>query len=95
MKVTYNAFFREESKWINVSFPDLQGCLTFGEGEEDARFMARDALEGHLLTLLDMGEDLPAPTPFSKLYPSEGKIVPITAELDINELKVPTESRRA
>ena len=32
----------------NVSFPDLPGCLTFGDALEEANDNAREALSGYL-----------------------------------------------
>ena len=45
---TYPAIFRvdeEEPKYINVSIPDIWGAVTFGEGMEDAIYMAKDLLK--------------------------------------------------
>lgn len=47
MKYAYTAVFNPESdnkNLLNVSFPDLSGCYTCGEGLEDAVKMAEDAL---------------------------------------------------
>lgn len=48
MKVSYPAIFREDkedSTWINVSFPDIWGGVTCGKGMDDALFMAKDLLK--------------------------------------------------
>ena len=34
----------EDEKYINVTFPDLLGVVTFGEGMENAMEMAKDVL---------------------------------------------------
>lgn len=39
----------QDPKYINVTFPDLIGAVTFGEGEDDAIAMAKDLLN----TMLD------------------------------------------
>ena len=52
MKYTFPAIFekdKENPKLINVTFPDLMGVVTFGEGMDDARAMAKDVL----LSMLD------------------------------------------
>ena len=67
-------FFREED-YICVKFPDLPGCNTFGKSQEEALFMARDALGGHLLCLDDDDEKIPAPTPFDELKVEDGETV--------------------
>ncbi|MDR0875832.1 MAG: type II toxin-antitoxin system HicB family antitoxin [Clostridiales Family XIII bacterium] len=62
--VVYPAVFEPEDEQgfdgvFNVSFPDVPGCLTFGEGLDKAMFMAQDALG---LMLYDE-PNLPVPTP--------------------------------
>jgi predicted RNase H-like HicB family nuclease len=47
--VIYPAVFEREDDAeykdvYNVSFPDVPGCFTFGEGIDDAMYMAQDAL---------------------------------------------------
>lgn len=47
MKYSFPAIFeedKEDPKLINVTFPDIMGAVTFGEGEDDAMFMAKDLL---------------------------------------------------
>ncbi len=51
MKYSFPAVFekdKENPKFINVTFPDLMGVVTFGEGMDDARFMAKDVLTSML-----------------------------------------------
>ena len=45
-----------------VSFPDLPGCITTGATLEDTERNIREAIEGHLETLREFGERVPAPT---------------------------------
>ena len=52
-EIAYPALFRldeEEPKFINVTFPDIWGANTFGEGLLDAIYMAKDLLEVMLET---------------------------------------------
>ena len=47
MKYSFPAVFKvdkEDSKYINVVFPDIFGAVTFGESMDDARYMAKDLL---------------------------------------------------
>lgn len=66
MKYVYTAIFSLEPKTkstYNVHFPDLPGCLTFGDNLEEAITMAKDVL---CLWLYDMEQgkaDIPLPTP--------------------------------
>lgn len=45
-----------------VSFPDIPGCLTFGETMQEAFENAQDALNGMLLTLENAKETIPKPS---------------------------------
>lgn len=44
-----------------VSFPDVPGCQTFGDDEEDALVHAVDALETMFMGLMAGGEEMPRP----------------------------------
>lgn len=51
MKYSFPAVFevdKEDKNFINVSFPDILGAVTFGVGKEDAIVMAKDALKSLL-----------------------------------------------
>ena len=60
----YPAALKFEDDNILVEFPDLEGCITFGESEEEALFNAKEALEGYLYALERDGLEIP---PASKL----------------------------
>jgi predicted RNase H-like HicB family nuclease len=45
---SYYAIFRKTSEAIEVEFPDLQGCVTFGRTKEEAKENAADVLAGWL-----------------------------------------------
>jgi predicted RNase H-like HicB family nuclease len=66
--VIYPAVFEREDDVeykdvYNVSFPDVPGCFTFGEGIDDAMYMAQDALG---LMLYDEA-DLPKSSPIEDI----------------------------
>ena len=44
----YYAIFKKTAEAIEVEFPDLEGCVTFGRDWEDALSSAEDALAGWL-----------------------------------------------
>lgn len=72
----YPAIFEKEDQYYNVSFPDLPGCLTFGEGEKEALLMAEDACAGWLG--LDDNENVeqePTPSPISSITAPENGFV--------------------
>ena len=71
----FPAIFFREGNVVGVRFPDLPGCNTCGDDQEDALTMARDALGGHLLCLEDLGEAIPTPTPFDKIRTKKNEVV--------------------
>ena len=89
----YPAYFSEEGAYVNVRFPDLPGCVTFGEGYADAIASARDALGGHLLCLEEDQDPLPVPTPLPQLRPEAGE-VPLLVDVRLDLLRE-EESRRS
>ncbi len=61
MKYTYPAIFETgEEGEIEVSFPDIKGCFTYGDDMADALEMAKDCLEMMLVHYED--EKLPIPS---------------------------------
>lgn len=71
----FPAIFYPDEKYIGVKFPDLPGCLTFGEDLENALAMAREALGGYLLSVEDANEPIPEPTPFASITTKQGESV--------------------
>ncbi|QLA18787.1 type II toxin-antitoxin system HicB family antitoxin [Desulfolutivibrio sulfoxidireducens] len=60
----YHAIFEPDaSGGFTVTFPDLPGCITEGDDEQQALAMAADALDGHVQTLKDLGMPVPPPSP--------------------------------
>ena len=50
---------REEEGGYTVIVPALAGCVTFGETVEEAIEMAKEAIEGYIETLMELGRDVP------------------------------------
>ena len=63
----YPAIFEYEGKEIIINFPDLEGCNTFGENDEDALYMAKDALGLYIACCEEGGERLPNSTPLKDI----------------------------
>jgi len=63
---TYPAIFYPDDGCVSVFFPDLEGCLTFGDDFNDAYAMAKDALGGWLSVYLENNQ-IPAATPIEKI----------------------------
>ena len=59
---SYPAFFYLEPDGISVEFPDLPGCLSCAQTEEEAFQRAREALGLHLYGMETDGEVIPEPT---------------------------------
>lgn len=47
---------------FGVSFPDFPGCVTAGGTIDEAKDLAREALELHIKGMFEDGDDLPAPS---------------------------------
>ncbi|NTV28449.1 MAG: type II toxin-antitoxin system HicB family antitoxin [Methanothrix sp.] len=50
---------KEEEGGYTVKVPALPGCITFGETVEEAITMAKEAIEGYIETLIDLGKEVP------------------------------------
>jgi len=49
-----------EEGGYTVTVPDLPGCVTQGDTLEEALQNAKEAIEGHLEALMDLGKAIPA-----------------------------------
>ena len=57
-KYIYPAIFEVEGEQYNISFPDLD-IFTCGDNLEDALYMAKNLLGGHLYTLEEENQEIP------------------------------------
>jgi phage related protein len=67
MKYRYYSVFTQEKDYIDITFPDLKGCISFGNNLEEALYMSKDALEVYLLTLEDEKMNIPKPSTYQEL----------------------------
>lgn len=58
----YPAIFEYSEDGISISFPDLDGCITCAQTDEEALFMAKDALGLYIACTEDNNEQLNNPT---------------------------------
>jgi predicted RNase H-like HicB family nuclease len=58
-------FERAQGNWA-AYVPDLPGCITTGDTLEQAERDIREAIEGHLRTLMEFGEPVPQPTSLAR-----------------------------
>lgn len=80
----YPAIFEKDENSYTVSFPDLPGCLTFGNSMAEALHMAQDALEGYLIVMEDDQDAIPSPSnPFTLLPGNNQIVVPVQANTDL------------
>jgi antitoxin HicB len=64
MMHTYTLVFSPEPEGgFTVTCPALPGLVTYGETLDEARAMARDAMEGLIEVMLEQGEVLPKSDP--------------------------------
>ncbi len=50
---------KEEEGGYTVIVPALPGCVTFGETIDEAIAMAKEAIEGYIETLNELGKEVP------------------------------------
>jgi len=59
---SYIAIFNHADDGINISFPDLPGCLSCADTDEEAIRMAKSVLGLYMSQLEDDGDPIPEPT---------------------------------
>lgn len=72
MLFVYPAVFHKEDGDYWVEFPDLEGCHTYGASIPETMEAAQEALSAYLLTLLEQGRSIAAPSDISELHPEDG-----------------------
>ena len=58
----FPAIFDYAEDGISIEFPDLPGCLSCANTDEEALYMAKDVLKGFLLCMEEENEIIPNPT---------------------------------
>ena len=65
---SYIALLRKEAKSDHgVNFPDFPGCITAGSTLEEARILAKEALDAHVALMLEDGDPLPEPSTLDRI----------------------------
>ena len=77
----YYAVFNETKEAIEVEFPDLPGCVTFGKTWEEAVDNAVDVLAGWLANAEP--EFIKEPSLYVELSTYKGKIMPIILKTSV------------
>lgn len=79
----YYALFKKTHEAIEVEFPDLKGCVTFGGNWEEAIDNAADALAAWLANAEE--KFVKEPSDHKTLEKLEGELVPIAVDHQIME----------
>ncbi|WJY28054.1 type II toxin-antitoxin system HicB family antitoxin [Sporosarcina trichiuri] len=69
----YPALFDYADDGISISFPDLPGCFSCADSDEEAMLMAKEALSLHLYGMEVDGEPIPSPTPAEALQTDDNQ----------------------
>ena len=70
-KYVYPAIFDYSDEGISISFPDLPGCLSCAWNDEEALYMAEDALGLWMFMLEEEGDDIPDPSKLADIITSD------------------------
>lgn len=71
----YPAIFDYADDGISIFFPDLPGCFSCANSDEEAIKMAKDALSLHLYSMEEENEQIPDPTPINKISMGSNQVV--------------------
>lgn len=90
-KLTYFAVLEPVETGYSVYFPDLPGCVSYGEDFEEAQKQAADALGLHIYGMEKDGDPIPEPSKVPQVDPETAAgymVLPVTIFPDIvkNEL---------
>lgn len=66
-KYVYPAIFDYADDGISIEFPDLPGCLSCADTDEEALYMAEDVLGLWMLNLEEDKEEIPKPSKLSDI----------------------------
>lgn len=76
----YPAIFHINSdKGYTVSFPDLPGCITYGDDAAEALLMAEDAACGWVLDELEDNKKIPEPSDLKKIKLKKDEYISLMA----------------
>jgi predicted RNase H-like HicB family nuclease len=62
MSLRYAVVFEKASNNWAAYVPDLPGCMTTGKTLDETERNIREAVEGHLQLMRELGEPIPQPT---------------------------------
>ncbi len=71
----YPAIFDYADDGISISFPNLPGCFSCANSDEEAINMAKDALSLHLYSMEEDNDEIPEPIPINKISLDSKQVV--------------------
>jgi predicted RNase H-like HicB family nuclease len=71
----YPALFEPDGDEIAITFPDLPGAISCAGSEQDAIYMARDALGAWIVANEDLGNTIPEPSKVAAVTCKPGQTV--------------------
>ncbi|PHQ14432.1 type II toxin-antitoxin system HicB family antitoxin [Marinobacter profundi] len=60
------ALHTDDGKSYGVTVPDIPGCFSAGDNEDEALDNAKEAILGHLEVLAELGNDIPSARPIAQ-----------------------------
>ncbi|MDR1379219.1 MAG: type II toxin-antitoxin system HicB family antitoxin [Synergistaceae bacterium] len=69
----YPAIFELDGGEITITFPDLPGAISCASSEQEALYMAKDALGAWIIANEDLGNAIPAPSKLSAIAHETGQ----------------------
>lgn len=82
----FPAIFDYAEDGISIEFPDLPGCLSCADTDEEAMYMAKDVLSGFLLVMEEENEEIPTPTPLKDIV-TESNQKAVLIEVNVSLLR--------
>jgi predicted RNase H-like HicB family nuclease len=88
---------KEKSSDYGVSFLDFPGVITAGKTLDEARNMATEALNFHILGLIKDREEIPAPTPLDDLVddPNSKKALVVPVNIPDERVRINITARKS
>lgn len=74
----YPAVFDYAEDGISISFPDLPGCYSCADSDEEAIFMVKEALALHLYSMEEDADEIPEPSHISEIKLEPNQIIVLT-----------------
>ncbi len=83
MNTVYPVICHQEDGKYWSEFPDLDGCFSQGDTQQEVIVNSRESLEGYLISLLENGQDIPEPSRLTEIKAGENDFLSYI-ECDLN-----------